>query len=423
MKTNIKEKKVKKVKKYIFLTASISNIGGAELYMRQKLLYVKSIGFDPLIIYVKKSGFVYINEFNDVSCVVPEIAYPPKFFSNSKRKNILNKILTFIGDVNEETIIESHLVHLAMWGELVASDFNGKNFIYLLSENYPSYTNSIYDFLKFKLKRRELVGINNHTLQLLFKKNLQLSNEQCYNLRAWMGDSIENIPSSLVNIVDSSADLKIGCYGRLEKIYVQHAISIIKSYCLLNPKTKIQLVLVGGSFDNELLDKYKKMTSQISNLALYITGFIYPVPLDFLKKLDFIIAGSGAACAAVRHSLLTISMDIYGMPIGVLGITTDSTMERDYNDHDSNELLDYFERFRKKIYNPSDINGIEPYPNLSIEFRKHMDFIESGNSSKVYFNTINAGSFYKSMLYKYFGKRFYLKIERTIKKIKEYGCF
>lgn len=53
MKTNIKEKKVKKVKKYIFLTASISNIGGAELYMRQKLLYVKSIGFDPLIIYVK----------------------------------------------------------------------------------------------------------------------------------------------------------------------------------------------------------------------------------------------------------------------------------------------------------------------------------------------------------------------------------
>lgn len=69
-----------------------------------------------------------------------------KVFSNSKRKNILNKILTFIGDVNEETIIESHLVHLAMWGELVASDFNGKNFIYLLSENYPSYTNSIYDF-------------------------------------------------------------------------------------------------------------------------------------------------------------------------------------------------------------------------------------------------------------------------------------
>ena len=63
----------KRIKKYIFFTFGISNIGGAELYMRQKLLYVKSLGFEPLIIYVKRTGPVYINEFMDLSYAVQKI--------------------------------------------------------------------------------------------------------------------------------------------------------------------------------------------------------------------------------------------------------------------------------------------------------------------------------------------------------------
>lgn len=413
----------KRIKKYIFFTFGISNIGGAELYMRQKLLYVKSLGFEPLIIYVKRTGPVYINEFMDLSFAVPEIAYPPKFFLKNKRKKILGKILSIIGDVNKETIIESHLVHLAMWGELAASVFSGTNFLYLLSENYPFYANSIYDFLKFKFMRRELVGINEHTLQLLFKNNLTLTDEQCYYLEAWMGDSIENIPSALINVIDSSATLKIGCYGRLEKLYVQNTIKCVKSYCVLNPKVKVQLILIGGTHDCELLKKYQKMLYGIPNLSLYITGFIYPVPLSFMKKMDFVIAGSGAAESAVRNSLLTVSMDIYGNPIGILGISTQNSMERDKYDCDSGNLLDYFDRFREKIYNADDISSIEPYPNLSIEFGKHMDFIKSGNPNKEYFDTTNIGSIYKSIMYKFLGMKYYSVIEKYVIKLKEYGCF
>ena len=192
------------------------------------------------------------------------------------QRHILNIIH---GD--SETIIESHLTNFSLWGEMIAQNLKCKHVLYFLAEKYPIYNKSIYKFLEFKLSRKEIAGINVHSMQLIFGKYKKITEEENYYLKAWEGNNVEDIDSSLNNIVALNADVKIGCIGRLEKIYIRKTITSVLEYCNNHKDINIQLILIGGSLSSSIIQEYKDEVKN-SNYRLCISS-----SFEVVKKAFF----------------------------------------------------------------------------------------------------------------------------------------
>lgn len=401
--------------KYIFIVNTICNIGGAELYMRQKKKYVESLGYNTIILYCNHNGDVYIPEFKENSYLFREIWYAPYCFTQKHFKYVLNRMLKTI-DGDSTSIVESHWPRFSLWGELLAEKLKCKHFLYCLEETYPKLSNSMYKFLEFKLGRKEIAGINNKTLKILFGNQQIVEEDNKYVLSAYMGENVEDISSPLTFLADKQADIKIGCIGRLEKKYVKTTLDSVSDYCKQYPQKTIQLILIGGTHRQDVLQYIKEIQKDHPNLLLHVTGYIYPIPLSLLNAMSFIVAGSGSVWSPARHKMLTVSMDVFGKPIGVLGITTQNCQFRGAHDMDSDNLCDYIINITQKKYDKKDIQfPFQIYQEPQIALKPHMDFIKSSDQTKQFYETRNVIYDNKSYVFALLGINFCEKV-RKIKK-------
>lgn len=367
------------MKSYIFLTPNIFNVGGAQIYLKYKSEWLIDKGYKVIIISSIKSKYMIngLEKYKDF--VVEGLFNYPHWFYKRKRKRIENILLNIIGDKSDEMIIESTSITVAVWGEIIAKYYNAKHLVYSLQENNEVFNPEIFNFLKFKNIRRELAGINPQSIPRIFKYE---SNNGPY-LRAYTLNIPEDYDYSLVNKI-AKADYTIASIGRLEKPFVLPLIKEIISFAQMHDDKSFILLMIGGS-ENKTTEKILKiMVKKTSNIKLYITGFIYPIPLKLLQIPNVFISSSGACSISSQQKKLTISIDARDhKPIGIIGITTNNRIFRDGEPEIELPVLLKAILIDKK-YQSFMINDGKP---LSIvDYSDHFEFINKSDNKKEYYN-------------------------------------
>lgn len=401
---------------YIILTRNIINIGGAEIYTRNKYVFLKD-KYNVSIISTNK-GTIHINELKQFSnSIVEELEVDPFFYSSKQRYKILGKIKKVLplDKEYEDIIIESQTVQLSLWGELLAKLINARCFCLLTEDRFPRLTSSSCDFFKFKLFRNELAGIAAESLPMLFKNNYEIPSDKCNKLSFICTNSIEDIPSPFV-IDRNGFDVVLGTITRLEKICVPFILDEILLFAKNNPNKRILFVFFGGSQNKRLEKQILAKMSIYKNLKFLLTGIIFPVPLSEVQKIDLFINVAGAANATRKKAIPTLVVELEtGKPLGFLGVNTNAsqykTESNSYMDNSISNILEHI--YIKRTYSLEDIKAKLNIINSNIDFSSHESFIDSSiklNPKDYYdFSKYVVSCKWKiiiSILYEIFGIRF-----------------
>lgn len=409
------------MEQYVFLAPNIALIGGAQIYLRNKSIFLDSKGWNVDIISFEQKQ-VFIEELKKYkSSIIPELRFPPTFYSKSTRQRIIELILKKIQSnscsVYQDTIIETLTMDLALWGEEIAEKINGKHIVYLINETFKrSLTNKMYSFFDFKHKRRELAGISVRSLEMLFKNYKVLEPDESYSLRARCTNVVEEVNNPIIDSIKKS-DIMIGSIGRLEKGYVRVLTMNSIAFANSNPTKRVSLVLVGGTRDVKLEMEIRRIASTCSNLELIITGFMYPIPRKLFSLVDIFVSVAGSAIVSAEEGVLTMTVDVNtGKPIGLLGYDTNSTLYSDTEQTKSivemlQEVLIEKEMHEKKI----PIKYEQTIPDFRQRYAEHMDFIERSEQEKEYYpvneiKLVDKRGSIKKLLFRTLGRTGYDKL-------------
>ena len=312
------------MKTYVFLTNSITHMGGAQMLIRNKMLDLESRGWNVQIFYYFPGDEILIPEFNKFSANrIEELQYDFYAYSPKRRETAINFILSKINN-NGDVVIESDFYHLSFWGELIASKVHGINILYFIGEEFPIISDREEKFLVYKQRRKEFVNA------LSIKKRYS---QQVASLHD--DNEVLRIPS--YNNVYSSDDFPleynkaypvITSIGRLEKNYILPMVEGIIEFAEKNNRI-VNLFFIGDSEYEVYLKNIKNTLSKTTKVIPYFWGYMYPIPLSIIKATDVGVAVSGAVKVTASQNIPTISICVEDcQPLGVYGHTTNSRLFR-----------------------------------------------------------------------------------------------
>ncbi len=370
---------------YVFLCPSIINMGGAQMYIRNKVTWLKGHAWEVEVISAQK-GNIILPELKGYNNFIPELNYCNYIFGQKKQKKILNNILGRCDySTYNKVVVESTCIEISTWGEIMAKEIGAKHLIFLLQEDNRISDSNLQNFFIFKLHRHELAGITNSSLLNMFAPFSPIPPEKSYRLPAFCNNVEADVPCSLIDKIGwNKYDYRIGCLSRLNKPFVFPVINDFIKYANKNSNKKFLFVMMGDSPKGTDLDKkLMKLFSKTNNIDLLLTGYLYPVPVKLLEKMDVFFTSAGSCWTCSRSGVPTIAIDGKDFKsIGILGHTTNNTLFRNNNEPqlDLSVLLD--DILIKKKYlrkEPSYKSGLP-------DFGSHMGFIDASASSKEYFN-------------------------------------
>lgn len=401
---SIKSEIALQAKLYIFMASSITQIGGAEIYVRNKCNYLKKKGWDVLVFSYCK-GEILIEDLKEYeSYILPDLRFVPFLFSHKRRMRNIERILSAIGKQQfNEIIIESNSMFISLWGELVAMQLQAKHFFFDLQEDDVIKSKGMLSYLKFKHQRKELVGIKQYSLQRLFTPFFDLPLEKAYHLPAYCTNSVEDIPCQILQDIPP-ADYCIASIGRLEKPYLQTAIADICEFITGYPEKTFNVMFVGGERNGSYVQKkIRKIFAKFPNVYLIITGFLFPIPLSLLRKADIYLSSAGSASITYRLGLPTISYDGNELqPIGIMGKTTTNTLFRE------NEIkVKGCDLLHDILIDKKYSFSFVPLKLVEYDYSSHMDFIYESDKTTKYFDFSNYETGVEDKIkfwcYRYFG--------------------
>ena len=382
------EEKAGPIKCYVFLTDAITSIGGGQIYTSNKKKYLEERGWEVFIFSSIDTGEILVPELEPhKNGIYPILRISPSILRKELIKKTIEKILQSINSIYSEICVECHSTTLALWGELLSKELNAKCFVYLLSENFNCFSSEMLNYFQFKLERKELAGISKNSLSLLFKNQKKLTSDEQYYLRANLGDVVSDVHCDFIDTF-TRGDITIGSIGRLNKGYVPVMVDDVVEFAKSNSSKMIQLILVGDTENSLLKAEIQNKVREVSNLSVLVVGSLFPLPKALLDLFDLNIGSAGSARLAAFHGIPTIALDVVDYkPIGILGFETNSTLYREKNYTSSlPEIiqkilgnLEYYNdiqnwKFPIKMNNPSDA------------YDKHMNFLNSSDQTKDYYN-------------------------------------
>jgi len=385
------------MKKYIFITYGIVDMGGGQMYVYNKTQYLKNNDYNVYVFSVFNGDVIIkgLEEYKDD--IISELGVPIFYFSLSQKNKIINSIIKKIDlHFDDEIIIESNSISNALWGEKISALLHCKHFIYLLSENNLIYADTIYPFLKFKYNRQEVAAINEKIIPWLFQKYEEIGENKSYSLKAACTNVFEDYEHELIHKIPHR-DYTIGMIGRLEKPYLLPILDDIIGFCNNHIDKTFTILLIGDTQDkirkNRIIDKFAKS----DNINLVLSGYLYPIPLRLLDLCDVFVSSAGSAFLTEALGYLTISIDGKDYkPTGILGYTTDNSLFRNNEPIvEINDLLEdilILEKYPKRLARTYD-TSINDFSN-----KTHMDFIANSDQSEAYYNI---DSVRPTLLYRY----------------------
>lgn len=392
------------------MTSTLKNMGGAQLYLSSKLCWLKKNGWDVDVIYFDSTPSV-IPVLREYTHCVKELQYMPYYYSSKKTKKILAFLETLIRPCSlQKVIIESTGKSIALWGELLAKKIEAKHILFNLQEVDVVTNQSMIDFLLFKHKRKELIGIQETSLSKLFNSiKHPIKPSESYSLRAYMTNPVEDFDHPLIDVIKKeNYDYVVGSISRLDKQFVVPAFDEFSEYVNLNKNKRFALILIGDAPDSNNNRKYIEDTSRnINNLDVFITGYLYPIPKRLLLKCNMFYASAGSARVSSELGIPTIVYDACdSKTIGILGYTTDNSLFR--KDEPALPLSYYLDEILKFGKYPK----IQAKERELPDYSKHLDFIKCTIQTKEYFTKFkwNDNQKKQSLIIPLLGPQLFFKI-------------
>ena len=314
-------------------------MGGAQLYVLRRALYLQNKGFDVYIVVGFDNGnFPLQSKFNSIPILcVPEVS-KPYVLSYPKNKAAIDKIKEF-ASINSDTTIESHTLSAIEWGEIISSSSYCKHLAYPLSEiPVSSYKWQPGKRLFYeKLERNEFWGLSNVSLKLIFGEEHTPNN---YVNVGFDEAELADKCSPYLSIQRKEDEFVIATVTRLDKTYVEVLISDSISLAKEYPNQVFVLLIAGGSRtgnrEEYLFNKYRQCNIPCDNLRVLFTGYITTLGKDLFQMCDVFVGTGLAAINAISQSCLTIMIDeSYNRSIGFFGTETRNFGYGDFKDSTS----------------------------------------------------------------------------------------
>ena len=406
---------------YIIITPTIKNAGGSQIYSLNKVRFMQKQGFSTYIFHANIGRNWVIEELKQYERYgIDEFKFPAQYFTNHRRSRIINKIITNVeySEV-DRVIIESHTEICATWGEMVADRMSAKHIVYLLTE-YPHIKQSargFFDFLHYKLERKELVGISKVTLKQLFKGWLDIPEDKCYALPATCSNTLGEIHwESPISFNDY--DYIAGSIGRLDKPFVIPMIKEFLSFANKHQENSFLFVFVGGGGKSRV-KSIKKLFERTSNVALFVTGEIYPIPINLIKEIDVFLSIAGSCKVSSTLGKPTISFDANDShPIGIVGVTTNNTTYRSINEPIIGVTSLLQEILINKKYKEGKNIQLDIAQMNNIDFTNHLDFLASGTNDNCLYDisamTLTMTDIIKKTAIKVLGINFFFELKTIL---------
>lgn len=369
------------IRKYVILINEIRGMGGGQMYARNKVVYLKSLGWEPQIFY----GI-------DGELMIPELrayqgGYLPLLVSSPLvyNKQIVSQVLSCLREkigACDQLVIESSSPHMALWGELLAESLEGKHMAHLLDERCDEIVPEGYlPFFRFKHKRRELSGIHENSLKLLFRGSQEITAKNAYALFSVCSNTVsEDVTDCELALPPKDNRIVLGCIGRREKPYVAAAARAFADVIRRHPESMFRVIFIGAAEDPAI----QNLFGELPNAEVLMTGYIYPIPLSLMNYVDVFLSSAGSANISYRCGKVTISIDsVDTKAIGVMGYTTQNSVKR--KDEPQMELDSLLE---KVLY--TDYLTHYPYaaaPKLDVEgiLAGHLVFLEQSEKKSAYY--------------------------------------
>ena len=356
------------------------------MYVRNKYIYMQNKGWDVDIFSVRK-GKVYILDLQKFNHnIIPELGYYVFLFPTSIQERIINKIIETINiEQFDEIIIESSSIIGSTWAEMLAQRIGAKHLLFNLQEQDVIRSKTIiHDFLIFKHKRHELVGIAEQSLYNLFLSFHPINIEESYHLPAHCNNVVDDIECPLLQKIDKTRyDYIVGCLSRIDKPFIMPALHDFIAYANKHTNKNYLLLMIGGEPEGSLIEqKIRKLFKPILNVEVIITGYMFPVPTELLDICNAFFTSAGSSWACMRSGIPTISYDANDHhPIGILGRTTQNSLMRAEDEpiQDFSELMDDILERNIYVREPKILQIDKP------DFSSHDKFISLMSSKKEYF--------------------------------------
>lgn len=379
-------------KKYIFLTADIHVVGGMQSYVACKSDFLIKNNYDINVIYKGFSGGkCVISQLNKhVNYGIIELCYPPFKLPKKIVSKVISKMIKIIGKLDDynEIIIESQDDTTSQWGEILASKIKAKHFCMICNERFKGkdkFYKEKMDFYLFKFYRKEIAGIKEESLQLLFEDKKTLKDNEKYFLNCEGLKAIQDIDDTRIKQIKDNMDYSICYVGRMDKGYVDNIINGIERFCQDNINKKIQVVFIGKADCKKKL--IEKKISNKKNVSVLLMGDMVPIPKKIIEKMDIAIGGSGSAIACARAGTLTLVADAKNFLCnGLLGYETDNFLY-----HNIDEKQSSFYEALKRVLIDKNYNKDEKYKEILKEnsgenYKEHMEFIKNSDSKNLYYD-------------------------------------
>lgn len=370
-------------KKYVFFTNSLGGFSGGPSYVRNKTKWLKQQGWDVVAFdstsqIFEPIQFEILKEFEHNR--FPELYFHPSWYSIRKREKIINFLILKIGDFNQ-CIIESNLLILSEWAELVAAQIKAQHIVYIITELGNVKILKEYNYLKFKVTHGGLYTINALRYKKLFSEFESISDDEAkmHCLTAMNGSSIEDTEDNSVP-KNLNVDYVIGHFGR-DKEYLPFFFQEVVSFANHHKEKKLALLCLGLS----TINKYYDIFQCVNNLKVYVIPSRDPIPKSFFDKCDLIVGTAGCASMAYRHGSKVISMSVEDCkPLGFMGLTTQSSTFRNIdNDCETRTLSELLEDFY--LHNRYENYLFKKAPEYVINYQSHL---ESVIPSDVYYSNV-----------------------------------
>lgn len=368
---------------------SIINMGGAQMYIRNKVVWLRKQGWDVQVISAYK-GNVIISELKEFDTFIPEMLFPFYVFSQSKQRRIVKQVINKIQPHNfDEIVIESTCIGITTWAEVIAKEVCAKHIAYLLQEMNVVDNPYLQKFFKFKHQRRELVSITDQSLMMMFESFAPIPIEQSYRLPAYCNNVVEDIDSPFLHtILWDKYDYKVGCLARIDKPFVMTAVSNFASFVLKHHDKRFLLFMIGGALENTPFESnIEKIFSGLENVELIISGYMFPISAKLLECFDAFFSSAGSCWVCMRSGVPTIAIDGNDfLPTGIMKHTTLHSLFRD----DDEPALDYQEVFEDVIIRKKYPRMVSDHEIIEPDFSTHMEFLGSSAEETAYFSNFKS---------------------------------
>lgn len=316
------------MKKYIILTPSVGDMGGAQMYTANKAEYLKANGWDVSVYYSLPYKQLLIGELKAFDGnYMPDMQYSIQFLPKKRVAKVLNTICQDAFSY-DEIVVETQLVALVGWGEIIAKRTEGRHVVNFLEEHPHVLSGREARYFEFKLKRREILNASEVSLKRLFGAYYK---EGYLQYEHKSGFFCSNVVSD-AGFDDSSiarADFNVLTIGRLDKPYIETLVQELKKFSMDNTTHSLNIHFVGGSNSGTVEKSIEQELGGIENVNLYMYGFVYPIPSGLIEMADVAVASANSILVTSERGCPTICIDMadYG-GIGVFGYTTMNKFKR-----------------------------------------------------------------------------------------------